>query len=203
MRILGDAEEAARIEHVARPVPPFTPRSPEGLVSADGSVAFTIVPLVAGEVFHVRGTIEELRALDNASDGLTLNVTGFPALVSDGNTIIQEADAKLLATTALLVLVLLLAVYRSPLLAFVPLFVVGDRLHRSRAGSSTSCRQFGPADRQHVDLAPARADVRRRHRLLPPARRALPAGAAGAGGRARGGLPGDPRRRAGDRRERR
>jgi RND superfamily putative drug exporter len=125
MRILGDAEEAARIEHVARPVPPFTPQSPDGLVSADGSVAFTIVPLVAGEVFHVRGTIEELRALDNTSDGLTLNVTGFPALVSDGNTIIQEADAKLLAMTALLVLVLLLAVYRSPLLALVPLFVVG------------------------------------------------------------------------------
>ena len=124
-RILADARAARSIEHVAQPVPAFAPGSPDELVSADGSVAFTIVPLVAGEVFHVRGTLEELRALDDADDGLTLNVTGFPALVSDGNTIIQEADAKLLAMTALLVLVLLLIVYRSPLLALVPLFVVG------------------------------------------------------------------------------
>ena len=124
-RILADARAARSIEHVAQPVPAFAPGSPDELVSADGYVAFTIVPLVAGEVFHVRGTLEELRALDDADDGLTLNVTGFPALVSDGNTIIQEADAKLLAMTALLVLVLLLVVYRSPLLALVPLFVVG------------------------------------------------------------------------------
>ncbi len=112
------------MEHVAQPVPPFAPQSPDGLVSDDGAVAFTIVPLVAGEVFHVRGTIADLRELDDAGDGLTLNVTGFPALVSDGNTIIQEADAKLLAMTSLLVLVLLLAVYRSPILALLPLVVV-------------------------------------------------------------------------------
>jgi RND superfamily putative drug exporter len=124
-RIVADARAAAGIEHVAAPVPPFTPQSPDGLVSADGSVAFTIVPLVAGEVFHVRGTIADLRGLDAPGDGLTLNVTGFPALVSDGNTIIQEADVKLLAMTAVLVLVLLLLVYRSPVLALLPLLVVG------------------------------------------------------------------------------
>ena len=56
--------------------------------------------------------------------GLERHVTGTPALLSDFNSAIKEADTKLLLATGLLVLLLLLAVYRSPILALLPLVVV-------------------------------------------------------------------------------
>ena len=51
-------------------------------------------------------------------------MTGTPALLSDFNSAIKEADTTLLVATGLLVLLLLLAVYRSPILALLPLIVV-------------------------------------------------------------------------------
>ena len=56
--------------------------------------------------------------------GLERHVTGTPALLSDFNSAIKEADTTLLLATGLLVLLLLLAVYRSPILALLPLVVV-------------------------------------------------------------------------------
>ena len=72
---------------------------------------------------------------------------------------------------AALVLVLLLVTYRSPVVALVPLFAVGDRLpgrgrRGLRAGSGGRAAGHRPDDRD-----PDRADVRRGHRLLPAAGR--------------------------------
>ena len=97
--------------------------SPE-LVSPNGDVAVTILSLSSKEIFRVRPTIEELRALPPPSGGLERHVTGTPALLSDFNSAIKEADTTLLLATGLLVLLLLLAVYRSPILALLPLVVV-------------------------------------------------------------------------------
>lgn len=124
-RIVEDAAEVARIEHVAQPIPPFTPASPEGLVSQRMDVAFTIVPIEAGKTLHVTPTIEALRERVQGHGSLEAHVTGFPGIVSDYNTAIKEADFKLLGATVALVLILLIAVYRSLLLALVPLIVVG------------------------------------------------------------------------------
>lgn len=121
MRIAAEAEEAAAVPLVSRTAVPF---STPGLVSPAGDVAVTVVSLAAGSIFRVRPTIEELRELPDPPAGLERSVTGTPALLSDFNSAIKEADTKLLGATALLVLVLLLAVYRSPILALLPLVAV-------------------------------------------------------------------------------
>lgn len=119
--IAGDAERAAEAPLVAGVQQPFVR---PGLVSTDGDIAVTVLLLASKEIFRVRPTIEELRALPAAAGGLERHVTGTPALLSDFNSAIKEADTTLLAATGLLVLLLLLIVYRSPILALVPLGVV-------------------------------------------------------------------------------
>jgi putative drug exporter of the RND superfamily len=124
-RMFADAARAARIEHVARPIPAFAKEAPRGLVSPRGDAAITIVPIKAGKIFRVGPTIDALRRLATGGGGLEVHVTGFPALASDVNSVIKDADVKLLAATVALVLILLMFVYRSPVLALVPLVVVG------------------------------------------------------------------------------
>lgn len=124
VRIVADARRAARVPLAGQPLVPFGEAAAPGLVSARGDVAMTVVPLESGELFRVRPSIEELRELP-ASPGLEMHVTGRAALLNDFNSAIKEADVKLLGATGALVLLLLLAVYRSPLLALVPLLVVG------------------------------------------------------------------------------
>ena len=123
--IAGDAAEVSRLAHVGDLVAPFRPGSPPGLVSERGDVAVMIAPIVAGKILHVTPTIEAIREVVVPSAGLETHVTGFTGIVSDYNSAIEEADVKLLGATVVLVLLLLIAVYRSPLLALVPLVVVG------------------------------------------------------------------------------
>ena len=110
---------------MGRPLVPFRDGSPPGLVSERGDVAVTIAPIVAGKILHVTPTIEAIREVVAPGAGLETHVTGFTGIVSDYNSAIKEADVKLLAATVVLVLLLLIGVYRSPLLALVPLVVVG------------------------------------------------------------------------------
>ena len=57
--------------------------------------------------------------------GMEVRVTGPGGLITDVYEIFLNADIKLLAGTVILVLVLLLLMYRSPVLPFVPLITVG------------------------------------------------------------------------------
>ena len=99
--------------------------APEGLVSQDGTTAFTVIPINAKTQQDINTLTEEVREVANGGDGLTAEVTGPAALETDLRHAFESADVALLAVTALLVLVLLLAIYRSPLLALIPLVVVG------------------------------------------------------------------------------
>ena len=58
-------------------------------------------------------------------DGMEVRVTGPGGLITDVYQIFLNADVKLLLGTVILVLVLLLVIYRSPVLPFVPLLAVG------------------------------------------------------------------------------
>ncbi|MCX6363895.1 MAG: MMPL family transporter [Actinobacteria bacterium] len=58
-------------------------------------------------------------------NGMQVRVTGPGGLITDVYRIFLNADVKLLLGTVILVLVLLLIIYRSPVLAFVPLLAVG------------------------------------------------------------------------------
>jgi RND superfamily putative drug exporter len=124
-RIVEDAKRAGELEGVANTIPPFGPGAQLGLFSSRGDTALTIAPINAGEVFRVRPTIEALREMLPERGGLEVHVTGFPAITSDINSAVKEADVKLLLATILLVLTLLFYVYRSPVLALIPLLVVG------------------------------------------------------------------------------
>lgn len=124
--IRDDAARARRVEGVGRLVPPFGPGSVPGLVSEDGAVAFTAVPLTSDKSEERTEAIEELRDLaKGGARGMEVRVTGAAALQSDLTTTLEETDAALLLATAGLVLVLLIVIYRSPLIAILPLVVVG------------------------------------------------------------------------------
>ena len=58
-------------------------------------------------------------------NGMQVRVTGPGGLITDVYEIFLNADVKLLIGTVVLVLVLLLLIYRSPVLPFVPLIAVG------------------------------------------------------------------------------
>ena len=94
-------------------------------VFANGEVALTIVPIEAGKIFHVIPTIDAIRDELPTEGPLAAHVTGFPGITADYNGAIKDADFKLLGATVILVLFLLILVYRSPVLALVPLIVVG------------------------------------------------------------------------------
>lgn len=126
-QIVADAARAARqVPLAARPLAAFAPGSPAELVSRNGETAITVVPLDSGETINSTPSVESLRELArDHPPGVQTFVTGWAAVQSDYNSAIKEADVKLLLATGALVLLLLLAVYRAPLLALLPLLVVG------------------------------------------------------------------------------
>jgi putative drug exporter of the RND superfamily len=58
-------------------------------------------------------------------EGLILRITGPAGIATDATALFSQGDLSLLFGTVAIVLVLLLIIYRSPLLAFVPLLGVG------------------------------------------------------------------------------
>ena len=124
--IRRDAGLASKVPLTGTPAAPFLPGSPRGLVSKRGDVAFTLVPLRAADERKLRASIESLREIGHRGPaGLTAHATGAPAIESDEMTTREDAEGPLFLVTAVLVLTLLIGVYRSPIIALVPLAVVG------------------------------------------------------------------------------
>ena len=171
----------------ARSRPPPTRRvadRPEARapVSEDGSTAL----LLCGRTPRTRGDPGQRRLhprrryrISEAPEGeLRPYLTGIAGIVSDSIEVFESIDTTLLLVTVTLVLVLLLAIYRSPVIALVPLFVVAIA-YGIAAGARLRPRRGRGRRGQRPDDEPAdRPDVRRRHRLLPADRLALPRGAA-------------------------
>ncbi len=97
-------------------------------VSADGQAAVAVVPL-SGELsgFALNDEVKALRdaTADGLPTGLRAEVTGGPAFGADIANSFAGANITLLAVTALVVAVLLIVTYRSPVLFLVPLAVIG------------------------------------------------------------------------------
>ncbi len=97
------------------------------LISANGTTLEIIAALkqdsaivdLAPNIQTIRNYIAPLRG-----NGLQINVTGPGGVIADTVAIFTGANFTLLTATVVLVLVLLLIVYRSPLLAITPLVVV-------------------------------------------------------------------------------
>nr|WP_084189512.1 MMPL family transporter [Tessaracoccus bendigoensis] len=99
----------------------------EPMVSEDGEAAVIVTPIKVGESnTDTSVLIEELRSEINANQpvGLVVQVTGGPAFGADVASSFEGADFTLLLVTILIVAVLLIATYRSPVLWLVPLAVV-------------------------------------------------------------------------------
>jgi RND superfamily putative drug exporter len=125
-KIARDAQRVDDAIPVTRPAQvPFSDDAPPGLVSKDGSAAYTVftIPL---DFDNVADWGEETRDLvGDGGGGLELYVTGDLGLWADFEEVFSDFDAKLLLATVVLVLVLLGAIYRAPLIAVIPIVVVG------------------------------------------------------------------------------
>jgi putative drug exporter of the RND superfamily len=122
------AQDAQRVDDaipVTQPSQvPFAAGSPPGLVSENGDTAYTVVT-VPLDFKRIADWGKEARELIGAGGGgLQIYVTGDLGLFADFEEVFGEVDTKLLGATVLLVLVLLGAIYRAPLIAVIPIVVV-------------------------------------------------------------------------------
>jgi RND superfamily putative drug exporter len=120
------AVEAVRNEIDSSPPPGVRPiRPPE--YSEDGRAALLVVPIVSGgdeEVLidAVESVGETVGATTPA--GLTSKLTGPAGYSADASKVFEGINSTLLLTTALLVFVLLVLIYRSPIFWVLPLLSV-------------------------------------------------------------------------------
>jgi RND superfamily putative drug exporter len=125
-RIVADAKAAeAKLPLVGKPVVPFQPGAPAELVSAKKDLAYTIVSVPDNNDKLADWGKELRRITGDGAGGRQVWVTGNLGFNTDFEEVFGSVDTKLLLATVLLVLVLLLAIYRSPVIALVPLLVVG------------------------------------------------------------------------------
>lgn len=116
---------------------PFSSGGPpaDALRSEDGSTLLAFVNLEEPDYDELDDVVHQLRTRAASFDDSKLDVyvSGPAALASDAANAFSGIDGKLLVGTSLLVLVLLLLIYRSPLIALVPLVAVGAAAALSRA----------------------------------------------------------------------
>ena len=124
-KIAQDAQKVDEAIPVTQPSQvPFAAGAPPALVSESGDTAYTVVT-VPLDFKRISDWGKEARELIGAGGGgLEVYVTGDLGLFADFEEVFGEVDTRLLAATVLLVLVLLGAIYRAPLIAVIPIVVV-------------------------------------------------------------------------------
>jgi putative drug exporter of the RND superfamily len=120
------AGQVAELQSLGPVVSPLEPGAEaQGLVSPDGSTAVAIVPLASDTIEEIEPAVESVRSVvGEGKGGLASWVTGPAAVSVDAVEIFGSIDGTLLLATTVLILVLLLLIYRSPVIALVPLLVV-------------------------------------------------------------------------------
>ncbi len=120
-------------------IPPYNEMPPQAFLAATSENGSTIVTPIFFEKGVATDLLQEsLNSLtttmdtynvqldkDLASDELHVRYSGPVGIATDAVSLFSQADVKLLIATVMLVLVLLILIYRSPLLAIIPLIVVG------------------------------------------------------------------------------
>ncbi|MFB7448204.1 MMPL family transporter [Streptomyces sp. NPDC056194] len=127
-RITTALSDADRPDQVASVISTVTaPEASAELVSRDRGTQLVIVPMTGSpsdEAFQ--NAVDEIRSLASDRAGPTeIAVTGPAGIATDTVKVFSGGDKVMLLATVLLVLVILLAIYRSPLMALVPLLAVG------------------------------------------------------------------------------
>jgi putative drug exporter of the RND superfamily len=98
-----------------------------GPISRDGEAALLVLAIDADDRGAIVTGVERIRRYlaEHERPGLRAFVTGPGGIAADLEAIAADASQTLLIATLGLVLLLLLAVYRAPVLALLPLLVVG------------------------------------------------------------------------------
>lgn len=118
-QIVADAAEIAELPGVVGPLPPPIP-------SADGQAVQLIVPIDDEQGEEIATVVADLRSVTGQErDGLTINVAGPAGLLADLIDVFSAVDGTLLLVTLCVVLIILLVVYRSPVLWIFPLLAAG------------------------------------------------------------------------------
>jgi RND superfamily putative drug exporter len=125
-KIARDAQRVDEAIPVTQPAQvPFSSDAPPGLVSQNEDAAYTVVT-VPLDFDRVADWGKETRDLvGDGGGGLDVYVTGDLGLWADFEEVFGEIDTRLLLATVVLVLVLLGAIYRAPLIAIIPIVIVG------------------------------------------------------------------------------
>ena len=113
-----DRRQLVPVATAGRPSPP--------IVSRDRTTALISVPFkTTGEGEVVTSEVDRVRkAVDDGPSGLQVEVTGAAGFAADAIDVFESINGTLLAGTALLVFLLLIAIYRSPIFWFLPFFAV-------------------------------------------------------------------------------
>ncbi|MFF0737129.1 MMPL family transporter [Streptomyces chartreusis] len=100
---------------------------PRGVPSRDGTtLMYPIASTEPGTDEEARDLlVNDVRDVARGSDGLSVEVGGAGALATDASEVYNSLDGPLLYTTAAVVALLLIIIYRSPFLWLVPLAVAG------------------------------------------------------------------------------
>ena len=125
-KIAADVQAAKQVlgKDLKRTAVPFTDTG-EGLVSRDGELAYTVLAVPSDfEALADQG--KDLRErVGDGGGGLAVYVSGSIGISADFEEVFGDIDGRLLLATVLLVLILLFAIYRSLVLPFIPIVVVG------------------------------------------------------------------------------
>ncbi|MEC1177909.1 MMPL family transporter [Metasolibacillus meyeri] len=118
-------------------LPPFATLPPEallGAVSENGRSLVTPVFFTTDtNTKSFKMSLEKIASYTEGNpydktlgdDGLIARFSGPVAISVDAASLFASADVKLMIATVILILVILLVIYRSPILAFIPIIVVG------------------------------------------------------------------------------
>ncbi|MXY72099.1 MAG: MMPL family transporter [Dehalococcoidia bacterium] len=131
------------IRQVLAPLPADGQSS--GLVSPDGTVLYLLVDIAGepaeSEFAEAVAAIRDRAALADLP-GVEIAVGGPGGLIVDLVEVFANIDSFLLLVTVLLVLVLLIAIYRSPIVALIPLLAVGLVFQVAGAVGAAVAQQF-------------------------------------------------------------
>jgi putative drug exporter of the RND superfamily len=92
------------------------------VASADGQALELIVPVGRSTQKEAAATVTALRAIAVPQDGLQVYLAGQAGLDADFANVLKSVDVTLLAAAGIVVIIILILVYRSPLLWIAPVF---------------------------------------------------------------------------------
>ena len=140
---LGSPEAPGNIRQVLAPRPGEGQAS--GLVSPDATTLYMLVE-ITGEPAETEFADAVAAIRDRAGlarlPGVEVAVGGPGGLIVDLVQVFSNIDSLLLIVTVLLVLVLLIAIYRSPIVALIPLLAVGLVFQVAGAVGAAVAQQF-------------------------------------------------------------